>query len=204
MSDIEIIEKLGARLPRKLKKLDNITWFSKGYILNDSGYVTHLSIFNVRLKGVFPEEIFLLKDLEYLDIRENGFSKIPSGIGTLKKLRYLDIRYNELKDLPVEFGKLKNLKKLYLGYNSFESVPEHLRNLESLFLIDITENSLSSGVEKLFDIPSLTNIYLQTNKLRSFPFDDIPEGRIEELNISENFIKELPAKVYEKIERVII
>ncbi len=203
MQDIEIIAKLEERLPRKLKKLENITWFSKGYVLNGKGNVTHLSIFNVRLKGVFPEEIFLLKDLEYLDIRENGLMSIPPEIGLLNNLGYLDIRYNELTGLPEEFGKLTKLRKLYLGYNSFDDVPDHLDKLEKLYLIDLTENALMSGVEKLFKLPSLTNIYLQTNRLKSFPFDEVPHGKIIELNISENRIGEIPSFAFERIEKII-
>jgi Leucine-rich repeat (LRR) protein len=171
--------------------------------LNEHGRVTHLSIFNVRLKGVFPDEIFLLNDLEYLDIRENGLTAVPAEINKLKKLRYLDIRYNELAELPGSFNELTSLERLYLGYNSFETVPDNLDGLENLFLIDFTENRVADGVEKLFVLPRLTNIYLNQNRLKSFPFGEVPRGKIRELNVSENMIVEIPGSAYEKIEKII-
>jgi Leucine-rich repeat (LRR) protein len=202
MTDIEIIKELEKKLPRKLKQLEHITWFSKGYMLNENGEVTHLSIFNVRLNGAFPKEIFMFKNLEYLDIRENGLSAVPDEIKELKNLTYLDIRYNELTELPGGFNGLAKLERLYLGYNSFRSMPENIEGLESLFLIDLTENEISSGTEKLFGLPALTNIYLKTNRLKSIPFDLLLHGRIE-LNISENQIIVVPAPVYEKIVKII-
>lgn len=203
MSDIEIIKKLEQKLPRKLKQLENITWFSKGYILNEQGRVTHLSIFNVRLKGEFPEEIFMLNELEYLDIRENGLASVPAEINKLQKLRYLDIRYNELSELPERFSDLSALERLYLGYNGFETVPDNLDGLQNLFLIDFTENRVKGGVEKLFELPRLTNIYFNQNRLKTFPFEKVPPGKIKELNISDNMIIEIPDSAYDKIGKII-
>ncbi len=201
MSDLEIIEKLEAKLPRRLKRLENITWFSKGFMVDENEQVTHLSIFNMKLNSHFPDEIFQLRNLEYLDIRNNYIKSIPVEIGVLSELRYLDIRYNELTQLPDTFNSLTNMQKLYLGANQFIEVPVNIGNLSVLNLIDISENNIVNVKGQFFSLPSLANIYLNDNKIESFPFADIPADQIVEINLSGNLITDFPDNLSDKIKR---
>lgn len=54
-----------------------------------------------RISNNIPEEIKLLKNLEYLDLNSNYISgNIPSYLGDLSKLTYLDLGHNQIKRLP--------------------------------------------------------------------------------------------------------
>ncbi len=203
MKDAEIIEQLNSKLRNPLKLRDKLTWFLKGYCVNDNGDVIQLNLFNSQLKGEIPDEVFDLKHLEHLDIRENELSCLPDKISNLKQLQSLDARYNLLKDLPDSFSGLEYLEKLYLGNNSFSSIPSIVSEMESLWLIDLTDNKISKDCEHLFSAPMLTNIYLKNNQLTNFPFDSI-NAYIDELNLSENQLNVDSSFKHEMVNNLIL
>jgi len=201
MNDLEIIERLNQKIPDKLKQLKKIAWFLQGYQLNDRQQVTHLSIFRMNLKGKWPEELFQLKHLEYLDIRENELETIPDSIAQLQMLKNLDMRLNQLTELPAEMSQLPCLNKLYLANNHFELVPAVVAHCPSLELIDLTNNKIASACEYLVQSQSLNQIYLNNNLVTSFPFETITRP-IEELNLSENPLKKV--RKHELIKNIIM
>ena len=199
LKDTEIIEKLAQKLPRKLKQMAKIVWFSRGYQVNEQNQVTHLSIFNMDLNGQWPAEVFQLQHLEYLDIRDNALATIPDSIISLQKLKCLDVRLNQLTSLPSAISQLPQLEKLYLAQNQFSSVPGTIAQCPTLELIDLTNNAITQGCEYLLEASTLKRIYLNNNQIKHFPFDNIIRP-IEELNIGENPLESRPAnKLIEKL-----
>ncbi|MBS2100546.1 leucine-rich repeat domain-containing protein [Carboxylicivirga linearis] len=187
MSDYQLIDKLNLKLRHPLKQHQKLTWFLRGYQLDEVGNVTHLNVFKSGFDNAIPEEVFQFKHLQQLDLRNNNLIELPQEINQLKGLNTLDIRHNQLKDLSINLSKLLNLEKLYLANNLFECIPTVLAHLEALWLIDFSENQIHSGLEHLLKAEMLTNIYLKDNKIESFPFEKI-EGYIDELVLSENLI----------------
>ena len=204
MSDITIIEALNKRLPRPLKQLKKISWITKGYVLNDNNKVTHLSILKCRLNGTIPQELFQLKELQYLDIRENGLKEIPQEIELLTSLKYIDIRNNQLSDLPASIGQLTQLQRFYLGQNNYSSVPKAVGHLKALDLIDFSDNQIRSGCEYLLDAPCLRNIYLNNNEITSFPFSQVKANQLEELVLIDNPLDEYTGTTRDKINRLVL
>ncbi len=203
MSDQKVIDHLNTKLRNPLKQHKKLTWFLKGYQLDDNNNVTHLNIFKSGLNNTIPTEIFQLRSLKHLDIRENNLNIIPDLIQNLKHLQSLDIRNNNLSTLPQSIINLEYLEKLYLGNNSFTTIPRQISQLESLWLIDLTENQLAEGCEWLLKAPMLTNIYLGHNQLKSFPFTAI-DGYIDELVLIENPISDYPKQTDHIIRKLII
>lgn len=186
-------------MPRKLKQMAKIVWFSRGYQVNEQNQVTHLSIFNMGLNGQWPAELFQLQHLEYLDIRDNALATIPDSIASLQKLKCLDVRINQLSSLPSAISQLPQLENLYLAQNQFTSVPGIIAQCPTLELIDLTNNAITQGCEYLLEASTLNRIYLNNNQLKQFPFDQIIRP-IEELNVSENPLESQSAnKLVEKL-----
>ena len=203
MSDIKIIEALNQHLIYPVKQVKKISWICNGYVLNDKQELTHLSIFKSQLKGCIPTELFQLRHLVYLDIRENEIAKLPDDICLLQQLNYLDIRNNQLQNLPEAFSQLQKLEKLYLAQNAFSIVPGQISALAKLDLIDLSDNQITHGCDELLQTGQLRNIYLNNNQLDHFPFDQII-NQINELVLIDNPIKEKPDTTKGLISRLIM
>ena len=195
MGDLIIVEELKGQLTRNLKQVKQVTWFLKGYQLNDEGFVTHLSISKFKLDGQWPKALFKLKYLEYLDMQENNLVSIPEDIAELQNLTCIDLRLNHISVLPESIAHIPSLKKLYLGNNAFQEIPAVVGKCPALELIDFSNNIVYDGCEHLLKSKSIANIYLKNNGLQSFPFNKIGRNRIKELNLMENNIDNYPTKI---------
>ncbi len=204
MSDIDLIEQINHQLLRPLKQVKTITWITKGYVLNDLQQVTHLSIFRSRLKGKIPAEVFQLKHLTYLDIRENELEQLPNEISQLEQLELIDVRLNQLQSIPESVAKLRQLTKLYLGQNQYKTIPSAIAKIEQLQLIDLTDNEISTGFEHLLKAKNLKNIYLNNNRISAFPFEQLSELQWDELVLVDNPLKQKPGVIGSKVKRLIL
>lgn len=94
-----------------------------------------------------PSSLSLLRNLEFLDISNNGLSGICEGITRLTRLRTLIAKNNRLDEfsLPKEFGSLP-LEVLNFSGNRFEEIPLQCTKLLRL-------QSLSLGGNRLKSIP---------------------------------------------------
>lgn len=195
MGDTHTIEELSVQISRKLKQVKKVNWLIKGYQLNEFNQLTHLNISKVALKGKWPPALFKLEHLEFLDIQQNDLEYIPKEISQLKKLKCIDIRNNQINALPDCFKDILELKKLYLGNNTFTEVPKLLSSCHSLELIDFTNNQLADGMEYLLQSTSITNIYLENNCISQFPFHQIRDNQLLELNLMGNSLDIVPDKI---------
>lgn len=94
-----------------------------------------------------PSSLSLFRNLEFLDISNNGLSAICEGITRLTRLRTLIAKNNRLDEfsLPKEFGSLP-LEVLNFSGNRFEEIPLQCTKLLRL-------QSLSLGGNRLKSIP---------------------------------------------------
>jgi Leucine-rich repeat (LRR) protein len=107
-----------------------------------------------RLKK-FPEEIFKLKNLQYLDISKNNIKEIPEGIGQLTNLQYFICSKTGLERIDKDIGNLKNLRYLNFNQNELESLPPQFGWMEKLEIADLWSNQLSEFPEALSKLKSL-------------------------------------------------
>ncbi|KAM7111755.1 leucine-rich repeat-containing protein 63 [Molossus nigricans] len=100
----------------------------------------------------FPTEIFCLKYLEILILRNNPINEIPSEIQQLKFLRVFNISFNLIMTLPPGLFSLSHLEELDISYNSIASIPQEIQKLRSLKKLVVDGNDLTSfpsGILKL-------------------------------------------------------
>ncbi|MGZ3862029.1 MAG: leucine-rich repeat domain-containing protein [Bacteroidia bacterium] len=117
--------------------------------------VVRLELRKKKLKE-FPKEIFMFKNLQYLDLSRNQITELPDSIYKLTQLQYLDISRNKLSSFPKEIGRVSNLVYLHANNNDLLGLPPQIGNLERLRIIDLWSNDLSDFPESLGRLKELT------------------------------------------------
>nr|XP_020643693.1 leucine-rich repeat-containing protein 63 [Pogona vitticeps] len=120
----------------------------------------------------FPQEVFCLKHLEILKLRNNPIRFIPEEISQMKSLKYLVMSFNLLTTLPPGLFTLTNLEGLDISYNEFESIPNEIGNLSKLTYLSLEGNLLyvlPCGVLKL----QLSCLKVENNFLHPYFWNDI-------------------------------
>lgn len=106
-------------------------------ILKDIGdkcpNLKYLEVDGYRLSGyTLPREIYNLKNLEKLGIKNAGLNNVTSDISNLTKLEELILSKNSMKSLPNEIVKLTQLKTLDISRNPINVLPKNIGNMKSL------------------------------------------------------------------------
>ncbi len=110
MTDLDIIKRIQQELSVSLRELEvDELEYDPGYSLNQSGYVTHLSLYHCDLINI-NRILSLLKNLnylEYLALDNNQLSEIPS----LKESRSID-EVRLIKKSLTDISSLRELEQL--------------------------------------------------------------------------------------------
>ncbi|XP_054442682.1 leucine-rich repeat-containing protein 63 [Pteronotus mesoamericanus] len=130
----------------------------KGFFIMDCPDLTSLAFqliyLNLSFNSIssFPTQIFCLKYLQILILRNNPIKTIPSGIQQLRFLRVFNIAFNLITNLPPGLFYLFSLEELNISYNSIEFIPNEIQQLRSLKRLFVDGNDLTSfppGILKL-------------------------------------------------------
>ncbi len=184
ISKLDQIDEMYVRSPQRIL-------FDRGYVL-DSGYITHLNIFNLEI-SVLPSNLDSLKRLTSLDLEKNKFEIFPDGLEKLVSLESLNISENKLQGLPHSVGKLTKLKSLQLYDNEISILPNNLSLLKNLEYLDLRGNKLNdTSLDVIYQLTKLKYLSLESNNLRSLSgkIDNLME--LEVLLVGHNPIEILP------------
>uniref|UniRef100_A0A8C9DIT5 Leucine rich repeat containing 63 n=1 Tax=Prolemur simus TaxID=1328070 RepID=A0A8C9DIT5_PROSS len=110
----------------------------------------------------FPTEVFCLKNLQVLKLRNNPIKEIPSEIQQLKYLRIFGIAFNWITVLPPGLFCLSYLEDLDVSYNEISFIPNEIQKLRSLEKLNVDGNALPflpCGILRL----NLIKIHLANN-----------------------------------------
>ncbi|MCH8904880.1 MAG: leucine-rich repeat domain-containing protein [Bacteroidetes bacterium] len=105
-----------------------------------------------------------LSQLE-LTINNEGLERLPRGVTELKNLEYLSIHTNNFSKFPEEIFQLKGLKTLYIGYNSIDSLPKEIGTLSNLEVLGVNNNQLTDLPDALLNLKKLRAIYIWGNNM---------------------------------------
>ncbi|KAH0621917.1 hypothetical protein JD844_023663 [Phrynosoma platyrhinos] len=120
----------------------------------------------------FPTEVFYLKHLEVLKLRNNPIKFIPEEISQMKSLKYLVMSFNLLTTLPPGLFTLPNLEGLDVSYNELETIPNDIGNLSTLTYLNVEGNFLyvlPCGIVKL----DLSRLKVENNFLHPYFWNEI-------------------------------
>jgi small GTP-binding protein len=193
-TDLDIIKQLEQSLGKKLPRLNEIEWYSVGYVQNAHHQITGLSLYECGLKEV-PPDIVKLQNLTQLYLRENQLSELLSSIGKLQNLKELSLSGNRLSELLSSIEQLQNLTKLYLSENQLSELPPEIGQLQNLTELYLSENPLSELPPEIGQLQNLTELYLNENQLSELPPEIGKLQNLTSLNLAENQLSELPPEI---------
>nr|XP_034911600.1 receptor-like protein 9DC3 [Populus alba] len=172
----------------------NMSLVAPNSLTNLSSSLSSLSLWGCGLQGKFPGNIFLLPNLESLDLSYNEglTSSLPSSnfsnvlylldlsntrisvylennsISNLKSLEYMSLRNCNIigSDLAL-LSNFTQLISLDLSDNNFSGqIPSSLGNLTQLIFLDLSNNNFSSHIpSSLGNLVQLHSLFLSSNKL---------------------------------------
>ncbi|MES2514587.1 MAG: leucine-rich repeat domain-containing protein [Bacteroidota bacterium] len=177
----------GQKVKAQVALLDSLTLDTlTGYTnlqeaLKNPDAVTKLVLRKQHLKS-FPGEIFLFKNLQYLDLSKNDIKEIPDSIGTLTNLQYFLCFKSGLERLSKGIGQLNNLLYLNLNQNELEYLPPQIGNLEKLEILDLWSNNLAEYPPSLANLKSLRVLdlraILMTDELQAQVEGMLPRAKV--------------------------
>ncbi|XP_055385144.1 leucine-rich repeat-containing protein 40 [Condylostylus longicornis] len=145
-----------------------------------------------------PSEFFRLKELKILNLANNLLNDINPDVSDLYLLEVLDLSYNKLTTLPGGIGFLVRLTELNCSFNNIKELPDDFCNMRSLYKLDFMNNNLEYLPEDIGLMRKLKFLYAQHNDIKELPNFQGCDA-LEELHISNNFIKEIPSEFCENL-----
>ncbi|XP_047251260.1 receptor-like protein Cf-9 [Capsicum annuum] len=126
--------------------------------LNFSSYLATLWLPSTQLRGVLPERVFHLSNLEHLDLSFNSLTgPIPSNVSGLQNLQLLYLSSNYLNGtIPSFIFSLPSLQLLDLRNNSFSGKIQEFKFNNTLEFVSVKQNQLQGPIPKsLLDLQDL-------------------------------------------------
>jgi internalin A len=134
-----------------------------------------------KLKSI-SKKISNLENLTQLTLYTNSFSEFPTAILGCKKLVELDLAKNNLKVLDAGIGDLPLLANLDLSDNDLKEIPDTLRRLTELKTLRFSN---------IFYLDELKS----SNKIKEVPFWINELSKLEQFEIANNPIENIPAEI---------
>ncbi|KAF3639717.1 putative serine/threonine-protein phosphatase PP2A catalytic subunit-like isoform 1 [Capsicum annuum] len=129
--------------------------------------LSHSGFTGAQLRGVLPERVFHLSNLEHLKLSYNSLTGlIPSNVTGLQNLQFLFLRSNYLnRTIPSWIFSLPSLSLLSLSNNSFSGNIQEFKS-KSLYSVDLKQNQLQGPIPKsLLDLQGLFSLRISQNNL---------------------------------------
>ncbi|KAF0874362.1 LRC63 protein, partial [Crocuta crocuta] len=127
----------------------------------------------LNLKGFFimncPDLTPLASQLIYLNLSFNDISDFPTEIFCLKNLQLLFLRNNPIKEIPSEIQQLKFLRVFSIAFNLITTLPPGLFSLTYLEELDISYNSIASISNEIQRLRLLEKLNVDGTELTTFP-----------------------------------
>lgn len=162
-----------------------------------------------------PESLKSCKKLQFLDIGDNAFEKLPDVItklihleelylndsyldflparfGGLTNLRILEVRHNKLITLPKSMARLTSLTRIDIGSNDFRELPEVIGCMINLKELLIDGNKISRISANVKNLKKLIHFEAGDNRLRSLPQEISNWTNVEVICLTKNDLENLP------------
>ncbi len=127
--------------------------------------------------------------LEFIELSNNEFEKLPNCISAAKKLRKIIAYNNLLTDISnINFDKMENLTEVNFYKNYIKAVPDGtFANNKKLYAVDFHDNQISNITEKAFPEK----------------FENDYDGVLHKLDLTLNNIKVVDPAVMKKSDTAI-
>ncbi len=146
-------------------------------------------------------------NLRNISLSHNELTDVGAIINGSTMLEHLNLSHNQLSNIPSENQQIKKLnetlRSLNLSKNNFELIPNSWQGFTYLKSLDISDNPIKKvRTDFLFSLSSLNELNLRNCNLDELKVENPTRiAFLEEVNISENLIEELPSNIF-KIHRL--
>uniref|UniRef100_H2ZK38 LRRNT domain-containing protein n=1 Tax=Ciona savignyi TaxID=51511 RepID=H2ZK38_CIOSA len=159
-----------------------------------------LYLFDNNITTIPEGSLSRLKDLQMLVLTSNGLTNDairPGLFRQMKKLEALMMSDNKLTRITNSmFAGMPNLMRLYVERNRIRGIEQKaLFNLTKLVEIKLGGNQLTN-FPKITMCPKLRRLSLPNNRLVRLQFDSLSEVNLEELELSNNRLTQLPSTTF--------
>ena len=182
---------------KEMKELRSLTIIASPEDGNDPG--------NSCLINEIPNELWELKNLQFLTIRDTNIKEISKNIEQLTNLIELDISGNQLIDIPSSIGKLENLETLKIRSSIPSERTEYYYNKKPLRKAWVAIDSVNEGLSedeylKKYNVEirknnnifsGLARIPESISKLKNLKYLDLSGNKELELNDGIGMLTEL-------------
>ncbi|KAH3798803.1 hypothetical protein DPMN_152406 [Dreissena polymorpha] len=112
----------------------------------------------------FTENVSVLT----IDLSDNQFRQIPSGLNTFKNLTSLTLDHNVIEFIEDnDLIGLRSLKEIHLAGNPIQSItPRAFHNNMKLTYVDVSQTFLTSIPAAVTTLPSLHTLRLEANAIK--------------------------------------
>ncbi|WP_320524094.1 COR domain-containing protein [Bacillus thuringiensis] len=162
----EILNLIGAGLNELPKEIGRLKSLKKLYLGNiqfigkDFPYVNKIE--------KIPDELFELKNLEFLDLYYLGLKELSTKINSLCCLNRLYLTGNEFTIFPTHIFALENLKFLALP-NNFKEIPAGISKLVNLRFLSLSFSEITHLPEEIGSLKNLDSLQLTNSKVELLP-----------------------------------
>ncbi len=155
----------------------------------DPTIVKELILRNQGLNQI-PEEISEMKNLEVLDLTQNGIVEINHTLDLNTSLKELNLSYNvglSMVSASEEFFQLPTLKSIEMVGNGATYLNPNIGNLKSLERLNLANNALVFLPQTLSELPKLRYLNVADNNMQEIHLTFADLWNLEYLDISGNF-----------------
>jgi len=151
--------------------------------------LTYLSLDSNELTTLSDLPFGRMASLEFLDLRKNSLTELPTSMNALNNLKELHLWENYgLSFRNINFGNFPLLEKLELGKIHLEELPPTFNSLHKLKHLSLQNNKISSISNIDFtQMSELEELHLASNSLTELPTSMIALNNLKELHIGDNY-----------------
>jgi len=157
------------------------------------------------LLGRIPPELYLLSDLEMIDLSNNdifgGDEQVPNLLSDMPRLEDINLSYNWLTGINVtdQIAFWTSLQRMNLSNNRFTTISDKLFDLPNLQVLDVGNNQLEGPLtgNNLASSTLLRTLRLHENDMKgSIPSEIGLLGKLENLELDGNvFTGSIPSEI---------
>lgn len=168
------------------------TW--EGLTFSDNNCLQRMNLSNRNLRGVLPDALGNLKNIESITISQNPeltgiipatlgnltalkslrisncnlHGSIPNTLGQLSQLLALELNNNNLSgEIPPRITEISQLTSLYLSNNNLTgTIPDNIGQLSNLLVLHLAGNNLTGTIPNSINgLTTLAHLFLANNEL---------------------------------------
>lgn len=145
----------------------------------------------------FPEELFLFKNLEEIDLAANEITSLPARLNEFAYLKELHVNKNKLTSLGTEIIACQQLQVLQIQENPLQSISSDIGKMKNLREITLGEIAAGCTIPaELWTLTGLTKIKITNANITEIPSGIADFHQLDVLCLTHNAITKIPNEVY--------